>query len=84
MIEVTHNARVYYFSCRVHNIFPKDALGIGASFARSLNIQESDEVFASAVKQVFSLSSINIVPLTVNDRELLVHNSLLIGVCQLT
>lgn len=71
-IEVTHNARVYYVSSRTSNAIPNDILGIGAIFARSLNIQEGDEVLVSAVKQVPSLSSINIVPLTMNDRELLV------------
>nr|XP_012225043.1 PREDICTED: peroxisome biogenesis factor 1 [Linepithema humile] len=69
-IEVSHNGRAYYLSCfpRINN---DETLCIGATFARSLNIQEGDEVFVSSVKNVSSLSSIKITPLTTSDRELL-------------
>ncbi|XP_014481800.1 PREDICTED: peroxisome biogenesis factor 1 isoform X2 [Dinoponera quadriceps] len=71
VIEVTRDTSVYYFSFLTSNVISNGTLGIGAIFARSLNIQEGDEVFVSTVKQVSSLSSINVVPLTMNDRELL-------------
>ncbi|XP_018399938.1 PREDICTED: peroxisome biogenesis protein 1 [Cyphomyrmex costatus] len=69
-IEISHNEKKYYLSCiaRVNN---DETFCIGATFARSLNIQEGDEVFVSSVKSVPSLSSVRIVPCTTNDRELL-------------
>ncbi|XP_011877701.1 PREDICTED: transitional endoplasmic reticulum ATPase isoform X2 [Vollenhovia emeryi] len=69
-IEVSHNGRKYYLTCvaRVNN---DETLGIGATYARSLNIQEGDEVFVSSVKSVPSLSSVKIAPRTASDRELL-------------
>lgn len=70
VIEISHKEKLYYFSClsRANN---DETLCIGATFARSLNIQEGDEVFVSSVKNVPSLSSIKIAPRTTNDRELL-------------
>ncbi|KYQ49274.1 Peroxisome biogenesis factor 1, partial [Trachymyrmex zeteki] len=69
-IEISHNGKKYYLSCiaRVNN---DETLCIGATFARSLNIQEGDEVFVSSVKSVASLSSVQIAPHTTSDRELL-------------
>ncbi|KYN44445.1 Peroxisome biogenesis factor 1 [Trachymyrmex septentrionalis] len=69
-IEISHNEKKYYLSCiaRVNN---DETLCIGATFARSLNIQEGDEVLVSSVKSVPSLSSIQIAPRTTSDRELL-------------
>lgn len=72
-IEILHNGRKYYLTCvtRVNN--NNETLCIGATFARSLNIQEGDEVFVSSVKSVPSLSSVKIAPRTASDRELLVR-----------
>ncbi|XP_072762957.1 peroxisomal ATPase PEX1 isoform X2 [Anoplolepis gracilipes] len=69
-IEISHKGKLYYLSCvsRVNN---DETLCIGATFARSLNIQEGDEVLVSSVKNVPSLSSIKIAPRTTSDRELL-------------
>ncbi|XP_039312379.1 peroxisome biogenesis factor 1 [Solenopsis invicta] len=69
-IEISHNGKTYYLSCvaRVNN---DETLCIGATFARCLNIQDGDEVFASSVKSVSTLSSVQVVPRTANDRELL-------------
>lgn len=69
-IEILHRGKLYYLSCipRANN---NETLCIGATFARSLNIQEGDEVLVSSVKNVPSLSSIKIAPCTTNDRELL-------------
>ncbi|CAL1678759.1 unnamed protein product [Lasius platythorax] len=69
-IEVSHRGRLYYLSCvsRVNN---DETLCIGATFARTLDIQEGDEVLVSSVKNVPSLSSIKIAPRTTSDRELL-------------
>ncbi|XP_025075850.1 uncharacterized protein LOC112553091 [Pogonomyrmex barbatus] len=69
-IEISHNGRKYYLSC-VARINNDETLCIGATFARSLNIQEGDEVFVSSMKNVPSLKSINIAPRTASDRELL-------------
>ncbi|KYM85704.1 Peroxisome biogenesis factor 1 [Atta colombica] len=69
-IEILHNGKKYYLSCitRVNN---EETLCIGATFARSLNIQEGDEVLVSSVKNIPSLSSVQIAPHTTSDRELL-------------
>ncbi|XP_018368488.1 PREDICTED: peroxisome biogenesis protein 1 [Trachymyrmex cornetzi] len=69
-IEISHNEKKYYLSCiaRINN---DETLCIGATFARSLNIQEGDEVFVSSVKSIPSLSSIQVAPRTTSDRELL-------------
>ncbi|KAL6424824.1 hypothetical protein ACFW04_010032 [Cataglyphis niger] len=69
-IEMSHKGRLYYLSC-VPRVDNENILSIGATFARSLNIQEEDEVLVSALKNVPSLSSIKIVPRTTSDRELL-------------
>ncbi|XP_070158629.1 peroxisomal ATPase PEX1 isoform X1 [Polyergus mexicanus] len=69
-IEISYEGRLYYLSC-VPRIDNDEALCIGATFARSLNIQEGDEVLVSSVKNLPSLSSIKIVPRTSSDRELL-------------
>ncbi|XP_012541576.1 peroxisome biogenesis protein 1 [Monomorium pharaonis] len=70
-IEILHNKKTYYLSCVGCISVNDDVLSIGATFARSLNIQEGDEVRVSSVKKVPSLSSIHIVPRTASDRELL-------------
>lgn len=49
-----------------------ESLCIGRTFARSLNIEEGDEVIVSFVKNVPILIKINVAPLTANDREILV------------
>lgn len=70
-IEVSHNGRKYYLTC-VTRVNSDETLCIGATFARSLNIQEGDEVLVSSLKSVPSLSSVKIAPRTASDRELLV------------
>lgn len=74
MIEILHNDRVYYFSCIICSSCTSTdkTLCMGARFARSLNIQENDEVFVSSVRNVPTLSSIKIAPCTRTDLELLV------------
>ncbi|XP_050461247.1 uncharacterized protein LOC126856619 isoform X2 [Cataglyphis hispanica] len=69
-IEMSHKGRLYYLSC-VPRVDNENILSIGATFARSLNIQEEDEVLVSSLKNVPSLSSIKIIPRTTSDRELL-------------
>lgn len=49
-----------------------ETLCLGSSFARSLNINEGDEVFVSSVKDVPFLTKINVAPRTTSDREILV------------
>ncbi|KAL0101615.1 hypothetical protein PUN28_019032 [Cardiocondyla obscurior] len=70
VIEMSHDGKKYYLTC-VTRINDDETLCIGATFARSLNVQEGDQVFVSSVKNVPSLSSVKVAPLTLSDRELL-------------
>ncbi|XP_011338168.2 peroxisome biogenesis protein 1 isoform X2 [Ooceraea biroi] len=70
VIEILHNGKTYYLSCIPCMNIDK-TLCIGATFAKTLNIQEEDEVFVSSVKNVPTLSSIKIAPRTTTDLELL-------------
>ncbi|KAK1126052.1 hypothetical protein K0M31_005579 [Melipona bicolor] len=49
-----------------------ETLCLGTIFARSLNIKEDDEVFVSFVRDVPVLAKIDVAPLTMSDREILV------------
>ena len=71
VIEILHKDKTYYVSCnaRPNN---NETLCLGTSFARSLNINEGDEVFVSSIKDVPFLTKINVAPRTANDREILV------------
>ncbi|XP_029035401.2 peroxisome biogenesis factor 1 [Osmia bicornis bicornis] len=70
VIEILHKDKTYYVSCnaRPNN---NETLCLGTSFARSLNINEGDEVFVSSIKDVPFLTKINVAPRTANDREIL-------------
>ncbi|XP_076762251.1 peroxisomal biogenesis factor 1 isoform X2 [Xylocopa sonorina] len=65
-----YKRKTYYVSCYVRPNL-NETLCIGTTFARSLNIDEGDEVFVSSVKDVPLLTQINVLPLTANDREIL-------------
>ncbi|CAL7940371.1 unnamed protein product [Xylocopa violacea] len=65
-----YKGKTYYTSCYVRPNL-NETLCIGTTFARSLNIDEGDEVFVSSVKDVPLITQINVLPLTVNDREIL-------------
>lgn len=71
VIKIIHKDKTYYMSCNVRPNL-NESLCIGTTFARSLNIEEGDEVIVSFVKNVPILIKINVAPLTVNDREILV------------
>ncbi|XP_015435576.1 PREDICTED: peroxisome biogenesis protein 1 [Dufourea novaeangliae] len=69
-IEIEHNGKTYYASCSAsanHN----EILCLGTTFARSLGINEGDEVFISSVKDVPHLTRVNVIPRTADDREIL-------------
>lgn len=71
MIEVVHKDKTYYMSCNTRPNL-KETLCLGTTFARSLKIEEDDEVFVSFLKDVPVLTKIYVAPLTANDREILV------------
>lgn len=71
VIKVIHKDKTHYMSCNVRPNL-NESLCIGTTFARSLNIEEGDEVIVSFVKNVPILIKINVAPLTANDREILV------------
>lgn len=66
-----HKDETYYISYNVRPN-PSGLLCLGTIFARSLNIEEGDEVFVSLLKDVPILTKINVAPLTAPDREILV------------
>lgn len=70
VIKIIHKDKTHYMSCNVRPNL-NESLCIGTTFARSLNIEEGDEVIVSFVKNVPILIKINVAPLTVNDREIL-------------
>lgn len=74
VIEVSHNERKFYFST-IFRANDDEVLCIGAKFARSLNIQDGDEVLVSSVANVFTLTSVEVAPQTAIDRELLTLQS---------
>ncbi|XP_078046831.1 peroxisomal biogenesis factor 1 [Augochlora pura] len=70
VIEIEHKGKTYYVSCNV-SASPNEVLYLGASFARSLGIDEGDEVFISSLKDVQRLTRVDVVPRTADDREIL-------------
>ncbi|XP_043256334.1 peroxisome biogenesis factor 1 [Colletes gigas] len=70
VIVIEHKNKTYYTSCNA-GINPTDTLCLGTTFARSLNINEGDEVFVSSVKDVPLVTRVNVVPRTSDDREIL-------------
>ncbi|XP_076242599.1 peroxisomal biogenesis factor 1 [Calliopsis andreniformis] len=70
VIKIVHKGKIYYASC---NARPSQSrlVCFGTTFARSLNIEEEDEVFVSSVKDVPLLNRIDVVPCTAGDREIL-------------
>ncbi|XP_043494802.1 peroxisome biogenesis factor 1 [Polistes fuscatus] len=70
VIAVSHKDATYFLSCSPRQITDR-ALCLSAPFAKSLNIEEGDEVFVSFVKDVSTLTSITVVPRTDEDREIL-------------
>lgn len=70
VIKIIHKDKTHYMSCNVRPNL-NESLCIGTTFARSLNIEEGDEVIVSFVKNVPILIKINVAPLTANDREIL-------------
>ncbi|KOC60225.1 Peroxisome biogenesis factor 1, partial [Habropoda laboriosa] len=69
-IEIEYKDKSYYTSCIARPNL-NDTLCLGTTFARSLNIEEGDEVFVSFIKDVPLLTKIHVAPFTVNDREIL-------------
>nr|XP_033334649.1 peroxisome biogenesis factor 1 [Megalopta genalis] len=69
VIEIEHKGKTYYVSCNV-SANPNEVLYLGTSFARSLGIDEGDEVFISSLKDVQRLTRIDVVPRTADDREI--------------
>nr|XP_003707760.1 PREDICTED: peroxisome biogenesis factor 1 [Megachile rotundata]XP_012151141.1 PREDICTED: peroxisome biogenesis factor 1 [Megachile rotundata]XP_012151142.1 PREDICTED: peroxisome biogenesis factor 1 [Megachile rotundata] len=70
VIEILHKGKTYYLSCNARSI-SNGTLCLGPSFARSLNINEGEEVFVCSVKDVPFLTKISVAPRTTNDREIL-------------
>ncbi|XP_017876289.1 peroxisome biogenesis factor 1 [Ceratina calcarata] len=70
VIEIAHRDKIYYMSCNVRP-YENKMLCLSTTFARSLNIDEGDEVFVSLVKDVPVLTKIYVAPLSANDREIL-------------
>ncbi|XP_076649014.1 peroxisomal biogenesis factor 1 [Halictus rubicundus] len=70
VIEIEHKGKIYYASCNM-SASPNEVLCLGTSFARSLGIDEGDEVFISSLKNVPHLTRVDVVPRTVDDREIL-------------
>lgn len=66
-----HKDETYYMSYNVRPN-PSGTLCLGTIFARSLNIEEGDEVFVSLLKDVPISTKINVAPFTASDREILV------------
>ncbi|XP_076292104.1 peroxisomal biogenesis factor 1 [Lasioglossum baleicum] len=70
VIEIEHKGKIYYASCNM-SASPNEVLCLGTSFARSLGIDEGDEVFISSLKNVPHLTRVDVVPRTLDDREIL-------------
>ncbi|XP_076671558.1 peroxisomal biogenesis factor 1 isoform X3 [Andrena cerasifolii] len=70
VIEIVHNGRAYYASCNTRPS-PNETLCLGTTFARSLSIEEGDDVFVSSVKDAPLLTQVNVAPRTADDREIL-------------
>ena len=70
VIEIVHNGKTYYASCNTRPS-PNETLCLGTTFARSLSIEEGDDVFVSSVKDAPLLTQVNVAPRTADDREIL-------------
>lgn len=70
VIQIMHKDKTYYMSYNVRPN-PSGILCLGTIFARSLNIEEGDEVYVSLLKDVPISTKINVAPLTTPDREIL-------------
>lgn len=71
MLRVVHNTSEFYLSWQLKPSLD-GTFGIGATFARSLNIKEGDSVLISTLSELPCLSSVAVSPCTSQDWEILV------------
>ncbi|XP_051155362.1 peroxisome biogenesis factor 1 [Leptopilina boulardi] len=72
VVRLTHKCIDYYLSWFLlpsPNVFPS----LSATFARSLGIEEGDEIFITCESEPPSLTSITVIPKSIQDQEILEH-----------
>ncbi|KAL2736304.1 peroxisome biogenesis factor 1 isoform X1 [Vespula maculifrons] len=70
VIALLHKDATYFLSCSPKQI-TDGTLCLARPFAKTLNIEDGDEVFVRFVKDAPSLTSITVIPETNEDREIL-------------
>lgn len=72
VLRVQHNDVNYYLSWYAGPAPDNSGLCLSATFARTLNIKEGDEVFVSCAEEAPPLTSVVVAPKSSHDREILV------------
>ena len=72
VLKVQHNGVNYYLSWYTRPSTDNSRLCLSATFSRTLNIKEDDEVFVSCVEEAPPLTSIVVAPKSSQDREIVV------------